>query len=146
VPLSRKRVLFVDDEPSIRVTLPLILRRYGFAVTTAASVQQALEQIQTHQFDLLLCDLNIERESDGYMVVRAMRQSNPRCVVIILTAFPCVDSAVEGIREGIDDYIAKPANADELVALLATKLAAKAAENSDPDSPKLNVPPPNRVQ
>ena len=64
--LSGKRLLFVDDERSIRETLSIILWRYGFTVTLAATVEQALEQIRTWEFDLLLCDLNIEQERDRY--------------------------------------------------------------------------------
>jgi len=125
VKLIRKRLLFVDDEPSVRATLAAILRRYGFTVTLAATVQEAVQQIQTTNFDLLLCDLNLEREGDGYDVIRAMRESNSRCVTIVLTGYPDVDSAVQGIHLGIDDYILKPATPDVLVALLAEKLATR---------------------
>jgi DNA-binding NtrC family response regulator len=121
----RKRLLFVDDEPSIRATLPVILRRYGFTVSVAGSIADALEMIRTQPLDLLLCDLNVEREGDGYAVVRAARDVNPRCVTIVLTGYPGLESAIEGIRHGVDDYIIKPSNADALVALLADKLAAR---------------------
>jgi DNA-binding response OmpR family regulator len=120
----RKRLLFVDDEPGIRDTLPEILRRYGFRVSVAATVAEALELIQKHDFDLLLCDLNIDREGDGYEVVRAIRDVNPSCVVIVLTGYPGLETAIEGIRLSIDDYIVKPAKADTLVAQLAERLAA----------------------
>jgi DNA-binding NtrC family response regulator len=121
----QKRLLFVDDERSIRETLSVILRRYGFKVTTAATVPEALEHIATQEFDLLLCDLNIEAEDDGLEVVRVMRKVCPDCVVIMLTAFPSMSSAIEAIHVGIDDYISKPADADHLVALLGEKLAAR---------------------
>lgn len=141
------RLLFVDDEPGIRNTLPVILRRYGFTVTVAATVNEALGQITGQTFDLLLCDLNIEREADGYEVVRAVRQANPDCVVFILTAFPRVESAVEGIHLAIDDYIVKPAKADELVAHLANKLAARRAKvdsvAADSDLLRMRVAPAN---
>jgi DNA-binding NtrC family response regulator len=120
-----KRLLFVDDEPNIRATLPVILRRYGFMVTVAGTVSQALKHIRENRFDLLLCDLNIEHESDGLEVIRAMGEANPSCVKIILTAYPAFESAVEGIHLGIDDYITKPTNADALVAVLAEKLSAR---------------------
>jgi DNA-binding response OmpR family regulator len=120
-----KRLLFVDDEPNIRATLPIILRRYGFTVTVAGTVRQALKHIQENRFDLLLCDLNIEEESDGLNVIRAMRKANPQCVNIILTAFPALETAVEGIHLNVDDYITKPTNADALVAVLAEKLTAR---------------------
>ena len=120
-----KRLLFVDDEPNIRATLPVILRRYGFTVTVAGTVRQAMKHIQENRFDLLLCDLNIEEESDGLNVIRAMRKANPQCVNIILTAYPALETAVEGIHLGIDDYITKPTNADALVATLGEKLIAR---------------------
>jgi DNA-binding NtrC family response regulator len=123
--LTEKRLLFVDDEQGIRITLYAILRRYGFTVTLAATVAETIAQIQLQGFDLLLCDLNIEHERDGYSVIRAMRKANPQCVNIVLTGYPDEESAEEGVRLGIDDYIAKPANADVLVALLAEKLAAR---------------------
>jgi len=123
--LTGKRLLFVDDERGIRETLAIILLRYGFTVTLAATVKEALEQIQAQQFDLLLCDLNIERERDGYTVIRAMRDVNPDCLNIVLTGYPDEDSAEEGIQLGIDDYIAKPASADVLVAMLAETLAGR---------------------
>jgi CheY-like chemotaxis protein len=123
--LSGKRLLFVDDERGIRETLAIILLRYGFTVTVAATVKEAIEQVQTQQFDLLLCDLNIEQKCDGYTVIRAMREINPQCLNIVLTGDPDEESAQEGIELGIDDYIAKPARADVLVAMLAEKLAAR---------------------
>jgi DNA-binding response OmpR family regulator len=125
VGLIHKRILFVDDEPAIRATLAAILRRYGFIVTVAATVAEAVEEIKKQEFDLLLSDLNIEAERDGYTVIRAMRQANPNCINIVLTGYPDEESAVEGLKLGIDDYIAKPANADVLVAMLAEKLSAR---------------------
>lgn len=123
--LIHKRILFVDDEPAIRATLAVILRRYGFTVTVAATVAGALEEIKKQEFDLLLSDLNIAGERDGYHVIRAMRQANPKCINIILTGYPDEQSAAEGLELGIDDYIAKPANADALVAILAEKLTGR---------------------
>jgi DNA-binding response OmpR family regulator len=125
VGLIHKRILFVDDEPSIRATLAVILRRYGFMVTVASTVAEAFEEIKKQEFDLLLSDLNIEAEHDGYTVIRAMRQANPNCINIVLTGYPDEESADEGLKLGIDDYIAKPANADALVAMLAEKLTAR---------------------
>jgi DNA-binding NtrC family response regulator len=123
---KHSRLLFVDDERSIRETLSIILLRYGFTVSVAATVTDALQKIHTQEFDLLLCDLNIERESDGLEVVKAIRKVNPNCVTIILTAYPGTESALESIHLGIDEYIVKPTDADTLVALLAEKLEQRA--------------------
>ena len=120
-----KRVLFVDDERGIRETLPVILRRYGFTVTIAASVPEAVDEIRKQQFDILLCDLNLGPKENGYQVVRAIRAIDPECVAVIITAFPDVESAIEGIRHGVDDYILKPSNAEELIASLTASLAKR---------------------
>jgi DNA-binding NtrC family response regulator len=130
---ASKRLLFVDDEAGIRNTLPAILRRYGFSITVAASVEEAISQMRQREFDLLLCDLNIEREADGYTVVRAIREINPNCIAIILTAYPGMETAIEGIHLGIDDYIVKPTRTEELVAVLAEKLAARRGKARVPD-------------
>jgi two-component system, NtrC family, response regulator AtoC len=122
------RLLVVDDERGIRETLAAILRRYGFKVTVAARVSEALDEIAKQEFHLLLCDLNIERENDGFDVIRAMRELCPNCVIIILTGYPALATAVEGVQLGVDDYIAKPASADLLVATFAEKLAKRQAE------------------
>lgn len=124
-PPASKRLLFVDDEPNIRATLAVILHQHGFDVQVAASVPEALEKIQQQKFDVLLSDLNLEKLRDGYAVVRAMRQVNPRCVAVILTGYPDLESAVEGIHCGVDDYIIKPAGVENLVAALQAKLAER---------------------
>ena len=131
MPANLKRLLFVDDEPSIRATLPVILRRYGFEVTVAGSVAEAQQEIQKKEFDLLLCDLNLQREGDGFEVVQAMREAYPSAVVVILTGYPGLESAIEAIHYRVDDYIVKPTNADELVAALAEKLAERRKKKSE---------------
>jgi len=124
-----KRLLFVDDESSIREMLPVILRQYGFQVTVAATVTEALQEITTKEFDLLLSDLNIESESDGYVVVRAMRAANPHCVIVILTGYPPLNSSIEKIHHNVDEYITKPANADASLAILADRLGVRKQED-----------------
>jgi DNA-binding NtrC family response regulator len=66
-------ILFVDDEDSIRLTLPLLLETFGFKVSTAASVTEALRMMTERKFDVLISDMNIERAGDGFTVVNAMR-------------------------------------------------------------------------
>jgi DNA-binding NtrC family response regulator len=123
--MSSKRILFVDDEPSIRLTLPAILQENGFEVTTAASVAEAMSEISRSRFDALLSDLNISENGDGFLVVSAMRRSQPDCVTMILTGYPGFETAVQGIRNQVDDYWTKPADIDALVTSLNGKLASK---------------------
>jgi|SRR5436190_13283878 len=123
--MSSKRILFVDDEPSIRLTLPAILQENGFEVTTAASVAEAMSEISRSRFDALLSDLNISENGDGFLIVSAMRRSQPECVTMILTGYPGFETAVQGIRNQVDDYLTKPADIDALVTSLNGKLASK---------------------
>src|ERR1700748_2610736 len=96
-----KHILFVDDEPAIRATLPAILRRSGFRVTVAGTVEEAVIQIYAQTFDLLLTDLKIEREGDGFEVIRCMHEANPRCITVIITGYPSLESAIEGIHQAL---------------------------------------------
>ena len=66
---QKPRVLFLDDEESIRATLPLMLETYGFAVTSAATVPEALRLISQEKFDVLIADLNVGNPGDGFTVV-----------------------------------------------------------------------------
>ncbi|HEV2990432.1 MAG TPA: response regulator [Candidatus Angelobacter sp.] len=119
--MTKKRLLFVDDEANIRLTLPAILEREGFDVTVASSVPEALATIQRSPFDILLSDLNIGQPGDGFTVVSAMRRIQPQATTFILTGYPDFESALIAIRNQVDDYIVKPADIGKLVQALKTK-------------------------
>ncbi len=124
---SGPEVLFVDDEDSIRLTLPLLLQSHGFKVTAAASVPDALRLIGERQFDVLIADLNIARPGDGFILVNAMRSMQPNAVRFILTGYPDFESALQALRDGVDDYLIKPAEVEEIVGKVRTKLSGKPA-------------------
>lgn len=133
----QRRLLFVDDEDSIRISLAAILDKHGFQVTVAATVAEALQKITSEKFDILLSDLNIGNPGDGLTVVSAMRRTQPEAVTMILTGYPAFETALEAIRQQVDDYIVKPANIPALVSAIESKLAA-------PPRPR-PLPPPKRV-
>lgn len=112
------RLLFVDDEQSIRHTLSAIFKAKGFDVTTAASVPEALDLISSQTFDCLLSDLNIGEPGDGFTVVSAMRRVQPAACTFILTGYPDFDSALRAIRNQVDDFFSKPADVDTLIKTL----------------------------
>lgn len=119
----RRRLLFVDDEPAIRTTLAVILRKHGFDVTVAATVAEALQKITSETFEVLLSDLNIGNPGDGLTVVSAMRRTQPDAVTMILTGYPAFETALEAIRQQVDDYIVKPADVPSLVSAIEQRLA-----------------------
>jgi len=120
-----RRILFVDDEEGIRLTLPPILTDRGFAVTAVGNVSDALAQINRAKYDVLVSDLNIHEPGDGFLVIAAMQLQQPECVNLVLTGYPALDSAVEGIRLGIADYFVKPVEIEDLVKAIKLKLKLK---------------------
>jgi len=121
---TRAQILLVDDEPNILSTLAAILRQEGYAVSTASTVAEGLRLIGAQPFDALIADLNIGEPGDGFTVVSAMRRTHPHCVNFILTGYPAFESALQAIRNQVDDYLVKPANVIELVKSLETKLSS----------------------
>jgi DNA-binding response OmpR family regulator len=121
--LPPMRVLFVDDEPGIRVSLPPILEGHGFHVTAAATVAEALSYINSQLFNVLIADLNIGEAGDGFTVVSAMRRTQPECVTFILTGYPGFQSALEAIRNQVDDYLIKPTHPIDLVKTVQQRLS-----------------------
>jgi DNA-binding response OmpR family regulator len=115
-------VLFVDDEESIRLTLPLMLQTFGFKLTCAASVAEALRFISERSFDVLLSDMNIGRPGDGFTVASAMRNTQPNALRFLLTGYPDIETALQALREEVDDYLIKPTEVEELVTTIRSKL------------------------
>jgi len=130
--MANARILFVDDEPKIVLTMPQILRQHGYHVTAVESVGDALEQIGAAQFDLLLTDLNIGEQDDGLKVVSAMRRTQPHCLILILTGFPGFDTVLEAMHNQVDEYLIKPAPVPALLGLIEQKLIERAREKSGP--------------
>ena len=120
--MSAIRMLFVDDEPSIRLTLPQILRMKGYDVEVASTVSEALAAIQQRSFDVLLSDLNIGNPGDGFTVVSAMRRTQPNCITLILTGYPGFETALQAIRSQVDDYLVKPTQIERLIETIEGKL------------------------
>jgi ActR/RegA family two-component response regulator len=119
------RLLFVDDEANIRATLSRILGNAGFEVHIAENVGDALFEINTHRFDILISDLNIGEEGDGFLLVSAIRHVQPQCLTFILTGYPAFETALQAIQNQVDDYLVKPVDIDSLIDALWEKLGRR---------------------
>lgn len=126
------RILFVDDEASIRLTLPPVLRQAGFDVHVAESVGDAIFEINSHQFDALISDLNIGEEGDGFLVTTAMRHIQPNCVTFILTGYPAFETALQAIHSQVDDYLIKPVEVEALVTAVKERLTLRQPKSPFP--------------
>ena len=114
-------ILIVDDEPSLRLTLAMLLRAEGWTVREAAGVSPAVALLEQEPFDVVITDLRMEGEG-GIDVLKTAKRVNVRTEVILLTAFGSVGSAVEAMKLGAFDYLAKPFEPDELVLVVRKAL------------------------
>ena len=108
------RILVVDDEENVRHMLELTLRREGYRVTLCADGADALDRLQTTPFDLLLCDINMPG-LDGMGLLRALRPLGRNTGIVMMSAYADLDGAMETIRAGAHDYVAKPFRRAELL-------------------------------
>jgi YesN/AraC family two-component response regulator len=121
--MSFTKVLLVDDDAVVRLTLGAVMREQGFDITTAANVSEALKLISTESYDVLLTDLHMPGAGDGLTVVSAMRHSNPKAVTMLLSAFPEMDAAAHAILMQTDQILVKPMNVTALVEAIKQRLA-----------------------
>jgi len=131
-PTSRTRILLVDDEQSIRLTLPRILAKYSFDITSVSNVEDALTEIRAEHFDVLLCDLNLPEVNAGFAVIKAMRDAQPTCINFVLTEDPPDLSFESKGRYGIAHDFAKPVHIEEMVRIIQRRVADAAAEQAGP--------------
>ncbi|MGJ5820675.1 sigma-54-dependent transcriptional regulator [Paludibaculum fermentans] len=119
--MTGKRILIVDDEESLRRVTQLRLQQAGYEAATAADGDEALAFLQRHPQDLVLTDLRMPGMS-GLDLLKRIRQDFPEIIVIVVTAFGTIESAVEAMKQGAFDYIIKPVNSDALRIILARAL------------------------
>ena len=118
---SNYTILVVDDEESVRKLLTAVLRKEGYLVEVAEDGREALEKVQAISPDLVLMDVRMP-QLDGLSAFKAMRKSKGDVLVILMTAFAAVETAVEAMKIGAYDYIIKPFNIDEVKLLIKRAL------------------------
>jgi DNA-binding response OmpR family regulator len=107
-------VLVVDDEAAIRYSVSKTLQRVGYSVREAASGDDALEVMKTQPFDVILTDIRMPPGLDGVELVRRIKDHDPDTVVILMTAYPSLGTAVEALRLGAHDYLIKPSSSQDI--------------------------------
>jgi two-component system response regulator HydG len=118
-------ILVVDDEPSMRTTLSILLKREGYQVTQAEDGVAALKVLEHGKYDMVLADLKMEGV-DGMELLRRVKTAAPQTEVLIFTAYGTIASAVEAMKLGAFDYIGKPFDEEELLLKVARALERKA--------------------
>ena len=118
-------ILIIDDEESVRNSLYNWFREDGYTVGVAKDAIDALQQFEKAHWDILLLDIKMPG-MDGLELQRRIREFNKEVIIIIMTAYASVETAVQSLKEGAYDYVVKPFNPDDL-----SHLIRNAAEKID---------------
>ena len=110
---TKHSILVVDDELLIRDLLYDFFQDRAWDVTVTGSAENALQQIEARDFDVLLTDLKMP-EMDGSTLIDKVRAHRPNMPVIVITGYPSIESAVRSLRQRVDDYLTKPFNVTKL--------------------------------
>ena len=123
MPRKIPQILTVDDDTVTCDLLCEVFAREGFGAAFANSGEAALAVVAHEQPDLLLSDIRMKTRLDGLSLLEIVRREYPSIPVVLMTAFGSIETAVRAVKEGAFDYISKPFNIDELVAIVRRALA-----------------------
>lgn len=125
-------ILIVDDEESVRDSLFNWFIEDGYLTESAENAAKALQMLETGSFDIILADIKMPG-MDGLEMMRRIKSLRPEAIVIVMTAFASVDTAVKALKDGAYDYITKPFDPDDLTHLIrnASKQITLAEENEN---------------
>jgi DNA-binding NtrC family response regulator len=120
------RILIADDQADVLAALSLLLKGERYQIQSASSPEGVLKTIDTHEFDVVLIDLNYARDttsgSEGLDLLSRIRAADANLPVVVMTAWGSVDLAVEAMRRGARDFIQKPWDNARLLAVLRTQV------------------------
>src|SRR5512143_1512130 len=123
-------IIIIDDEATLRESLGRLLTREGYTVTTAGSGEEALALMGEQGFDLVISDIFLPG-MDGIEVLRNVKERNPEQMVVMITAFASLETAVEALRAGAFDYIMKPVIHDEIRLLIRSALSQRSLKTEN---------------
>jgi len=124
-----ERILIVDDEESLRMSLKFKLKSAGFDVDVAVDGEEALDRLKSKQVDVVLLDINMPRMS-GIEALTRIRQDFPQTEAIMLTGFADFSTAIECLKMGARDYLVKPVDTTELVTRVRSLIRSRVSERA----------------
>jgi DNA-binding response OmpR family regulator len=130
----KRRILLVDDEPAILLTLKALLEIHGFDVEVASSARDAKSKLRSSVFHMIITDLKMESDKAGLDVARAAKETPYKPAVALLTAFPIGGEAWR--EDGADEMLVKPMNSQALIRQIEALLVA----HEDRKRPAAKVP------
>ena len=127
---AQGQILIVDDELSVRDSLSKWFREEGYEVGSAEDASDALTRLAEHPWDVALVDIKM-RGTDGIELQRHMHEIDSKLIVIMMTGYASVETAVTALKNGAYDYVTKPLDPDEIAHLVKNALAHRHAENEN---------------
>jgi two-component system response regulator HydG len=122
-----EKILIVDDEPVVRDSLGKWMKEEGFTVQTVASAHEALTSFQPQTWDVALLDIKMPG-IDGIELQHRLHEADPDLIIIVMTGYASVETAVQALKQGAYDYICKPFEPDELVHTINNALEHRRAK------------------
>jgi DNA-binding NtrC family response regulator len=116
-----ERILLVDDDPGLSEVIVMLLEREGYAVSHSATRKQALTILESRELDLVITDLKLP-DGTGLDVIAGVRARRPRLPIIMITSYSSMESAIDALRAGANDYVIKPFNNEEFLRAIARAL------------------------
>jgi two-component system, NtrC family, response regulator AlgB len=129
---TKPRVLVIDDEKNIRATLTVCLEACGCSVATASTTDAALSAVEREAFELAFLDLRLGTE-DGMALLPRLLAARPALAIVVITAYATIDTAVEAIKLGAVEYLAKPFTPAQIRHVVDQVLARRRAEHRTAD-------------
>lgn len=130
---EKPSLLLVDDDNTFCTVLARALEKRGFAVTVANNVEQALPLAKSNPPEYAVIDLKMDGAS-GLVLTKALHELDSATRIVMLTGYASIATAVEAIKLGATQYLAKPANADEIVAAFGHSASPELSPNVQPTS------------
>jgi len=127
--MNKNRLLIVDDEKQIRSMLEQFFTELGYQVMTAASGQEALDCFTKYKFDGVISDL-VMPEMDGLTLLKRVNEQRPGTVFFLITGYGTIENAVQGMKDGAYDFIAKPFRLEDMKMRVERALLSKSLEKS----------------
>src|SRR5690606_34544578 len=139
-----KKILIIDDELSVCNMLTKFLTKNGYEAESTISGKQGIQLLKEHHFDLILCDYRL-KDVDGLEFFKEIRVVRPDVIVIFITGYVNLKIAVDLIKDGAYQYLAKPLNPDELLVMVEkalshpekVKVSAQKPDTQNPDNPNV---------
>jgi two-component system, OmpR family, KDP operon response regulator KdpE len=122
---NAEQILIADDEETIRTTIADALEPHGYLVHAVARAEHALRVLEQVGIDLALVDLNMPGTMDGQGLLREIHRNWPLTIVIMLTGYATLDSAIAALREGAYDYLTKPTSTTQIIESIERGLAKR---------------------